>query len=180
MAIEEWKDIVGYEGKYQVSNLGNVRSLDRVVQFKDGRQARYKSTQRKPVRKQDGYLHIMLSDESKTKKSITIHRLVALAFVPNPNGFTEINHRDEDKENNQADNLEWCDRLYNCRYGTRGERISKAHQRPVVMSNGKEQIVYDSQLHAAKSLGVKPQSIGYAIAHGTRCKGYRCEIPTRT
>lgn len=65
---EVWKDIEGYEGIYQVSNLGNVRSLDRIVQFRDGRKAHFRGIQRKPVRKQDGYLHVMFSNGTGTEK----------------------------------------------------------------------------------------------------------------
>lgn len=173
---EVWKDIEGYEGIYQVSNLGNVRSLDRIVQFRDGRKAHFRGIQRKPVRKQDGYLHVMFSNGTGTEKSITIHRLVALAFVPNPDGYSEINHKDEDKENNRADNLEWCNRQYNCQYGTRGERISKANGKPIVLTKGEEKLLFESQIQAARHFGVKSQSIGYAMAHGTRCRGYRCEF----
>lgn len=173
---ETWRDVRGYEGVYQVSNLGNVRSLDRTVTYRDGRIAHFKGIQRRPVRKQDGYLHVMFSNGTGTEKSITIHRLVALAFVPNPDGLPEVNHKDEDKENNRADNLEWCDRLQNCRHGTRGLRISRANNKPIVLTNGEERIVFNSQKQAAAQLGVKSQSIGYAMAHGTKCRGYRCEF----
>lgn len=173
---EVWKDIEGYEGIYQVSNFGNVRSLDRIVQYIDGRIARFKGITRKPVKNQDGYLAVVLAKNRNEAKTVRIHRLVAAAFVPNSDDLPEINHKDEDKENNRADNLEWCDRLYNCRYGTRGERISKSNSKPIALTKDGKQIVFASQEQAAKQLGVKSQSIAYAMAHGTKCKGYHCEF----
>lgn len=114
--MEIWKDILGYEGLYQVSNLGNVR--------RDGRLL-------KPsIRKRDGYAEVQLSKNNK-KVSKRVHRLVAEAFIPNPCGYSEINHKDENPANNVADNLEWCDRRYNVFYGTRNSRISKSNSRPV-------------------------------------------------
>lgn len=103
---EIWKDIKGYEGLYQVSNLGNIRSV------KNGRK-RIK----KPLISGDRYpyLKIQLSKNSKPK-NFFIHRLVAEAFIPNPNNYKEVNHIDENTFNNSSDNLEWCDRQYNADY----------------------------------------------------------------
>ena len=111
--MEIWKDIEGYEGLYQVSNKGRVKSL-------------YKGSERilKPHDNGRGYLRVHLTKEN-TSKNIRVHRLVALAFIPNPNNLPEINHRDENKKNNCVENLEWCDRGYNVNYGTRNERVSR-------------------------------------------------------
>jgi len=98
--MEIWKDIEGYEGKYQVSNLGNVRN---------NRGNMYLKTHNK------GYLQIELSD-GVNKKTYLVHRLVALAFIDNPNNLPFINHKDENKQNNRVENLEWCDQSYNVRY----------------------------------------------------------------
>lgn len=101
---EDWKDIAGYEGRYQVSNFGNVKSLN----WRGTGIA--KNLYLKKSNK--GYLHVELSD-GKSKKSITVHRLVANAFIPNPNNYNEINHKDENTLNNCVDNLEWCTHKYN-------------------------------------------------------------------
>ena len=116
---EIWKDIKGYEGLYQVSNMGNVRSLN------------YHQTGQiqilRPWATTGGYLRVNLRKDGKGKNQ-AVHRLVAQAFIPNPNGFTEINHKDEDKTNNRMENLEWCDRIYNLNYGTRSERSAHARR----------------------------------------------------
>ena len=120
--MEIWKDIDGYPD-YMVSNMGRVKSLERnVVKGKGGL---YKIEEKilKSIKKRDGYLQINLSKDGKQKTHL-IHRLVAQAFLLNPNNLVEIKHIDEDKTNNRADNLEWCSREYNCNYGTRNKRIS--------------------------------------------------------
>lgn len=123
---EIWKDIAGYEGYYQVSNLGRVKSLNRTIILSTG----HKITVREKILAQSkddkGYLHVNLNLHGR--KTIRVHKLVALAFVPNLNNYKEINHKDEDKTNNRADNIEWCSRLYNCNYGSRNEKISKSRK----------------------------------------------------
>ena len=101
--LEIWKDIEGYEGMYQVSNFGNVKREDRHL---------------KPGIGENGYPLVVLSKEGKTK-SFYVRRLVASAFLPNPNNLKCINHKDETRTNNRVDNLEWCSYKYNNSYGTR-------------------------------------------------------------
>lgn len=110
---EFWKDIEGYEGLYQISSFGRVKSL------KYGKERILK-----PLVDKDGYLLAILCKEGKTKNH-KIHRLVASAFLPNPNNYPCINHKDENKQNNCVDNLEWCTVKYNINYGTRTEKCSK-------------------------------------------------------
>lgn len=109
---EEWRDIKGYEGLYQVSNLGRVKSLN------------YKRTRKewilKPNTINGGYLQIRLNE-----KCYLVHRLVAEAFIPNPNNYPCINHKSEIKTQNNVENLEWCTHKYNANYGTVNERRSK-------------------------------------------------------
>ena len=104
---EEWRDIKGYEGKYMVSNLGRVKSLNYSNTGKEGiLNARDNGK---------GYLRVILWKDGKDKK-YRINRLVAQAFIPNPDNLPEVNHKDEDKTNNRVDNLEWCSRQYNIEY----------------------------------------------------------------
>ena len=120
---ETWKPIQGYEGNYEVSNYGRVRSLNyhlaglpRII---------------KPTMTVNGYLYVSLSKDGK-RKTFAVHRLVAMAFVANPRGLPEINHRDEDKTDNCAWNLEWLCHRDNCNFGTRNARMAKALAKPVL------------------------------------------------
>lgn len=119
--MEVWKDIPGYEGLYQVSNLGGVKSIKR-PDAAGSRLLREKIL--KPTIGTRGYLNVGLRKDNMQKK-IEVHRLVAMAFIPNPQNLPQVNHKDEDKVNNCVDNLEWCSRSYNVNYGTRNGRMTK-------------------------------------------------------
>lgn len=108
---EVWKPVVGYESRYLVSNMGRVFSL-------------IKDKMLKQIETPYGYLVVNLYDGNKMKQ-IRVHRLVAMAFIPNPDSLPQVNHIDEDKHNNYIDNLEWCNAKYNANYGTRNERLAK-------------------------------------------------------
>lgn len=113
---EIWKDIKDYEGLYEVSNLGRVRSLN----YNKTGEIRLLKVQKHS----DGYLQVGLRKDGK-QKLYTVHRLVCEAFIPNPDGLPCVNHIDEDKTNNHVWNLEWCTVKYNTNYGTGIERRSK-------------------------------------------------------
>lgn len=121
---EIWKAIPGYEGIYEVSNLGGVRSLPRVIFIpsKNGvvYPYRHKGKVIKPHLNNMGYFYVGLCG----KKEL-VHRLVAMAFVPNPDNLSCVNHKDENTKNNNAENLEWCTFQYNLDYGTCRARIAK-------------------------------------------------------
>lgn len=108
---EVWKPIQGYERLYEVSNCGNVKSIksDKLL---------------KQLNNGNGYLVVNLSKKGEVKKHF-VHRLVATAFVEKPYDYTVVNHKDEIKTNNNADNLEWCTLVYNFQYGTTPERRAK-------------------------------------------------------
>ena len=96
--METWKAISGYEGIYEVSDLGRVRSLVHRNRWKPGIL--------KPLKHPRGYIQVGLRKDGHTKQTL-VHRLVAEAFIPNPQGLDTVNHKDEDKTNNSASNLEW-------------------------------------------------------------------------
>lgn len=115
--MEQWKDIPGYEGFYQVSDLGNVRSVDHYVNSKCGSTALKRGriiSQKKNIY---GYMEVHLSKCGKSS-SMKVHRLVTSAFIPNPDNLPYVNHKNEVKTDNRVDNLEWCDSSYNTNYGT--------------------------------------------------------------
>lgn len=149
---EEWKQVPGYDGNYEVSNWGRVKSyqLDSngriLVPCKSGR----------------GYYYVELCKDGKRKRC-KIHRLVAMTFIPNPGNLPEVNHKDENKRNNYLGNLEWCSQAYNLAYGTRVERISI----PVVQldNNGNFVAEYKSIIEASRLTGIATSSICYCCKH---------------
>ena len=118
---EIWKDVKGYEGYYLVSNLGNVKSVDRYVKHDEENVSLKRGAYKKAQLFECGYMYINLSKNGKSNY-FRVHRLVAEAFIPNPDNLPEVNHKDENKLNNCVDNLEWCTREYNLNYGTGRER----------------------------------------------------------
>lgn len=112
---EEWRPIPGYERDYFISNRGRVKS-----------QRRGRTKILKPIHeKWNGYYIVTLFDEQGTAHKERIGRLVALAFIPNPHGYPVVNHKDEDKTNDDVENLEWCTVAYNTKYGTSRQRAAE-------------------------------------------------------
>lgn len=160
---EIWKDIVGYEGLYQVSNLGRVKALGRTIVHKTGIKQHYEETIRKIQYNKEGYRMVGLSKNGKqTLKRVA--RLVSKAFLPNPNNLPEVNHKDENILNDyvcinpdgtvnyENSNLEWCDRSYNINYGTRNKRVGDHYIKQVYQYSldGKLLNVFNSLSAAAK------------------------------
>lgn len=155
---EVWKPVKGYEGIYEVSSYGRVRSLARSLSLRNQhgeyvRKLTGRIIKQKHNRK-DGYCIAILS---KGGKYITayVHRLVAQAFIPNPDNLPQVNHKDENKENNRVDNLEWCTAQYNTNYGTGHERLIEPKRIKVAMVDEQGNIIrkFGSIKEASKQTG---------------------------
>ncbi len=141
---EIWKDIPDYEGLYQISNLGNVRSIKNDIytlkQNDDGK----------------GYKKVRLCKNGKIK-SFRVHRLVAQAFIDNPNNYPEVNHKDYNRSNNAIYNLEWSNRKDNMEYSVKANRF---HNKPVICKNNNTVIIFNSIEEASCKTGVDRTNIG--------------------
>jgi len=144
-ANEIWKDIEGYNGYYQVSNQGNVRSLDRYIEYKtkSGKTATcfYPSHIVKGFISGRGYTYVALNLNGKSK-TFAKHRLVAAAFIPNPNNLPSVNHKDLNKQNNKDSNLEWCTQLENLRHAIKN--YNAGSQRKAGLTRANKIYQYDS------------------------------------
>lgn len=177
---EMWKDVVGYEGLYKVSSKGNIYSVNR----RDSRGVKCGRRTLKPRYHRDGYLHVGLYRNGKMKNKL-IHRLVLEAFVENPNNLPEVNHKDENKINNELSNLEWCDTSYNSNHGTRNRRIGQTKSKKVRAINVEtgEVITFNSAKEAISKgysrvlyqacRGVYDDGRGNLLGDGHTYKGHR-------
>lgn len=165
---EIWKSIENYEGLYEVSNLGRVRSLDRVV-FQQGRNQVYRGTIMSQFKDKHGYYHIRLSKKNK-KKTFSVHRLVAKAFIPNPKNYPCVNHKDENPKNNKVMNIEWCTHKYNINYGTATYRRAVKMGKRIAQydKNGKLIATFYSINEAERITNVK---IGNVVGEKSRTAG---------
>lgn len=145
---EIWKDIKDYEKRYQVSNLGRFRSLLKW----DLNNRKYKPNIQiiKTRKDKDGYNIIDLHKNNKSK-TFKAHRLVAETFIANPNNYPQINHKNEVKDDNRVENLEWCSNKYNARYGTKIQRTAEKHKKSVLMFDLEENFIkeYNSLTEAS-------------------------------
>lgn len=130
--MEEWKEVKGFEDVYLISNMGNVKNISR-------------NRLLKPQKNNNGYLFVYLKKDGVSRKSY-MHRLVAEAFLDNSQNLPIINHKDENRQNNKVDNLEWCDYKYNTHYGNCIEKLKEKaikHKVVQITSDGRE-IEYNS------------------------------------
>lgn len=178
--IEVWRDINGFEGLYQVSNLGRIRSLDREIVYKNGKVHRYKGQTMKPnmtgrgYKEDEGYYGITLRN-SGVRTPVSVHRVVAETFIPNPYNKETVNHIDENKTNNRMDNLEWLTDYENNRYGTHDVRQAQSLinnpkiSKPVISINviTGEVKEYPSRKEAQRQIGSYP-NINMIVSHGCR------------
>lgn len=159
MEKEIWKDVKGYEGLYIVSDKGNVKGL------KYNKNICIQTNWA-------GYKRVQLYKNNKGKK-YSVHRLVAIAFIPNPHGKEQVNHIDENKGNNHVENLEWVTNLENHNHGTINARISKAltnnpkKSKPVYALNDNDEIIFSfpSVYEASRQTGINPCSIRDCLHH---------------
>ena len=158
---EEWRDVVGWEGLYQVSNLGRVKSLPRCIEHKDGREFFYPSKVIKNQKIGTGYRSVVLH-RANIKNQYDVHRLVAETFIPNPNNLSDVNHKDGCKTNNILSNLEWCSRSDNLKHAYKNglnrvhiDEAIKERSRPVIQHAPSGEIIaeYASARKAAKASG---------------------------
>lgn len=186
--VEEWRGVVGFESAYQVSNLGRVRSLDRDIPYiNNGTHAilHYKGKILKPKPDRDGYLRVSLKFGKKVKLA-GIHRLVAQAFLPNPDNLPCVNHKDYQRSNNCVDNLEWCTVDYNNHYSENparrphemyvriGELSAKKSSTAVkCIQTGQ---VFKSMIDAERQLNLGAGTVSYSVKDGTPTRyGYLFE-----
>lgn len=167
---ELWRDIKDYEGLYQISNLGRVKSVGRIVK---------RGTNFKPVCERvlkmgdkDGYKYVILSKSGKTKTG-WVHRLVAQAFIPNPDKLLCINHKDENPSNNRVDNLEWCTHSYNNSYNDTRIKAAISRRKPVLQytKDGKFIREWSHAREAAEVLGLNKRAIYECCVGRSRTSG---------
>lgn len=166
---ELWKDIEGYEGIYQVSNFGRIKSCERVITTKRGLWHIKEKIIHGSVRN-DGYIMVALKNNGRNKR-VLVHRLVAQAFIPNPNCHPIINHKDEVRSNNVVDNLEWCTNEYNLNYGTAKEKWLKS-QHAKKLSDEHKRKIGDAQRGKLNHRYGKKLSVEHKQALSTGAKNY--------
>lgn len=167
---EVWKDVEEFEGRYEVSNRGAVRSW---VDKHGNRRTEPKAL--KPRKDHKGYLFVTLCKDGKMK-NFRIHRMVAWAFVPNPQNLPQVNHLNEDKTDNRACNLEFCTQTYNNNYGTHNEKIAKARLNHPAMSRPVLQFSPSGNLVKEwPSLMEVQRQTGWRHGHISRCCHGKCQ-----
>ena len=170
---EEWRPVKGYEGYYEVSNKCRIRSIERfgINRHKNGKKFVHGKLKYTEVCN-TGREVVQLSKNGINKKH-PVYRLMAIAFLPNPNNYPEINHKDENPLNCSLDNLEWCEHKYNCNYGTRNRRISiSKFKRVAIYKNGVKVREFESQKEASEYLRVSTGYLSSAIRFTKPIKGY--------
>ena len=170
--METWKNIKGYEGLYQVSTMGRVKSLERTIIKKDGRKQTVKERILNPGIDRGGYLLVTLCAGGK-RKTLKVHRLVCEAFHDNPNNKSDVNHINENKTDNRACNLEWNTRRENVNHGTHNERVAKAKSKSVgqYTLDGELVKIWPSTIEVQRQTGFSQGNISLA-ANGKYKQAY--------
>ena len=161
--MEVWKDIKGFEGKYQISTLGNVRGLERLVPVNGGIKL-YPERLLNPSKEKDKYKYITLWHQSKSK-SFFVHRLVAMAFIDNPNDYPSVNHIDGCKDNNCVENLEWCTHKQNSMHALKiGLRKTGEDHHGAKLKNAQVRMIPEL---LEKGFSQKAISVMYGVSYST-------------
>lgn len=173
---EVWKDIPGYEGQYQASIFGYIRSIKRKVE-KKGHLPSVALVHGKImspwIDRDTGYLKVNLYTKDHKRKEKKLHRLIALTFIPNPQNKETVNHKDENKFNNTVKNLEWMTNEENLNYGTRIQKLKESQGMHIARIAPNKDVTYYFTLHEAeRKTGIPRQSISYAVKHKTLLKGF--------
>lgn len=148
---EIWKDIKNFEGYYQVSNLGRIKSLERIVKSRGNGTMVIKERILRPSLNGSGYPIVGLSKESESTSYI-VHRLVAEAFIPNPDNLSDVNHINQDKTDNRVDNLNWMSHKDNLNYGSRNEKIAAKNSKAVYCEE--LDLTFKNAVEAANFIGL--------------------------
>ena len=156
---EIWKDVVGYEGLYQVSNKGRIKSICSHVRLQNGELMKKKPHILKPQNR-CGYRCVNLFKDGRSR-TVNIHRLVAESFLCNPHNYEVVNHKDENRANNNVDNLEWCTYAYNINYGTAKRRRAISQGKVVIQldKNGRFIKRHLTLMDACRDTGVDFRNI---------------------
>lgn len=167
--MEKWTDIPGFEGIYQVSTKGRVKRLEHWKNQRTNRSDKWFTYKKLPEKILSAstagrYSTVQLSKDRKICTR-SVHRLVASAFIPNPDGLPEINHIDQDGHNNRVENLEWCDRKYNINYGDRTDRANEKIKKAVICIDTSK--IYASGTDAAKATKIHKSKISQ-VCNGKR------------
>lgn len=183
---EIWKDITGYEGLYQISNTGIIRSHDRLIVIPPNPKSTYgfsyikKGQIIKQITDKSGYMKVLLYDKNSNRKNAFVHKLVVIEFVDNTDNLPQINHKDENKSNNCVSNLEWCTAKYNTNYGTcikrRSEKQIYNNNRVKAVAkigdNGEIIEEYISMRNAARVNKLPQSNIFKSCNNNIKCGGY--------
>lgn len=155
---EIWKDIENFERRYQISNLGRVKSFPQKGNHKKEPFILKKNTNK------SGYEYVTLYNKNMCKK-FKVHRLVAQAFIPNPNNFNVINHKNENKNDNRVENLEWCNPKYNNRY-SKSKKIYEYDNKGNLIK------IWNSTREIEEILGIDHTTISYRCRHNNKIWRY--------
>lgn len=168
---EEWRDIAGFEGRYKISSFGRVKSFLEYGKVKE-------RILRQDIYCGNGYFYVTLYRSSGNKEKHYVHRLVAEAFLPNPNSLPTVNHKDEQKTNNHAENLEWATYAENLNYGTHNARCASTKRKPILqlLPDGTLVREWPSTDEVEKVLGFNQPNINKCLHHKRNfAHGYRWE-----
>lgn len=168
--MEIWEDVSGYEGLYQVSNLGRIKRIlfinNKIIKTEE------KILKCQVSKKRRVYVSLYKNNK---RKNCMVHRLVAQAFIPNSDNLPQVNHIDGNSKNNNANNLEWCTAKYNCKHAyennlSKLKKYNEKNKKRIVRNDGK---IFDSAYSASKELNVSVCSIRDVLKKRIKtCKGY--------